>query len=61
MLGGVLAGLAMGWFLAMFGVNDLLIKGVSELTGKTISNAGYYTILAFIGAIGGAINDFRQK
>jgi len=61
MLWGIIVGLAVGWILEMFGVNDLLIQGVLELTGKAISNAGYYTILAFIGAIGGAINDFKQR
>jgi hypothetical protein len=47
MLGGLLVGLAVGWILAMFGANDLLIQGVLELTGRAISDAGYYTILAF--------------
>ncbi len=61
MLWGVVVGLFVGWILAMFGVNDLLIRGVFELTGRTITDAGYYTILAFIGAIGGAINDSKQK
>jgi len=61
MLGGLLVGLVVGWILAMFGANDLLIQGVSELTGRTISDAGYYTILAFIGAMGGAITDYKQK
>jgi len=61
MLGGVVAGLALGWVLAMFGVDNVLIRGIMELTGKTISNAGYYTIFAFIGAIGGAITDLKQK
>jgi hypothetical protein len=61
MLGGLLVGLVIGWVLAMFGVNDLLIQGISELTGKTISDAGYYTILAFIGAIGGAITEYKKR
>jgi hypothetical protein len=61
MLGGLLVGLAVGWILAMFGANDLLIQGVLELTGRTISDAGYYTILAFLGAIGGAINDYKRR
>lgn len=61
MLGGLLVGFVLGWILAMFGANDLLIQGVSELTGRTISDAGYYTILAFIGAMGGAITDYKQK
>ena len=61
MLGGLLVGLAVGWILAMFGANDLLIQGVLELTGRAISDAGYYTILAFLGAIGGAINDYKSR
>ncbi|NLA84236.1 MAG: hypothetical protein GX197_01605 [Firmicutes bacterium] len=61
MLGGLLVGLAVGWILAMFGANDLLIQGVLELTGRAISDAGYYTILAFLGAIGGAINDYKRR
>jgi len=61
MLWGIIVGLAVGWILEMFGVNHLLIQGVLELTVKAISNAGYYTILAFIGAIGGAINDFKHR
>ncbi|KUO50378.1 MAG: hypothetical protein APF76_11780 [Desulfitibacter sp. BRH_c19] len=60
MLGGVIAGLIVGWVISMFGGNDLLIQGILELTGKNISNAGYYTILALLGAIGGALNNYRR-
>jgi len=61
MLGGLLIGLVVGWILTIFGASNLLIQGISELTGKTISEAGYYTILAFIGAIGGAITDYKKR
>ena len=61
MLWGMIVGLVVGWILARLGVNDLLIQGVLELTGRAISNVGYYTILAFFGAISGAINDLKQR
>jgi len=61
MLGGLLVGLAMGWILSLFGVNELLIQGFSELTGITVSNAGYYTLLAFLGAMGGAIDSYKKR
>ncbi|WP_066633769.1 hypothetical protein [Desulfolucanica intricata] len=60
MLGGLIVGLLVGWFISMFGVNDLLIQGFSELTGIIISNAGFYTIFAIMGAVGGALNNCKK-
>lgn len=60
MLGGLLLGLAVGWFLSLFGVNRILIQGFFELTGKSISDAGFYILLAFLGAMGGAINCHKK-
>lgn len=51
LLAGLVFGLAVGWFVSLFGGNILIIQGVLELTGKEIGNAGYYTIFALLGAI----------
>jgi hypothetical protein len=57
LLGGLIFGLIVGWFLSLFGIDHLIIKGVFELSGKEISSAGYYTILALLGLIGGMIRN----
>ncbi|MGI6574626.1 MAG: hypothetical protein ACOX3A_01950 [bacterium] len=57
MLGGLIAGLVVGWVISLFGVNEILIQGLFELTGIAISNAGFYTILVIIGILGGAISN----
>lgn len=53
MLFGVIMGLIAAWILTMFGIEALLIEGISELTGKDIGISGYYTIFALIGLFGG--------
>ncbi|NLB89050.1 MAG: hypothetical protein GX790_07480 [Syntrophomonadaceae bacterium] len=55
LLAGLIFGLIIGWFVSLFGGDTLIIQGVFELTGKEISSAGYYTIFALLGLIGGAI------
>lgn len=58
---GVIFGLIAAWFFSLFGGNTLIIQGLLELTGKEISDAGYYTIFALLGLIGGAINNMGTK
>lgn len=55
MFSGIVGGLFVAWFLSLFGVNNIIILGLHELIGITISNAGYYTIFAIIGAFSGVI------
>ncbi|HHU32693.1 MAG: hypothetical protein ACOX1Y_11795 [Zhaonellaceae bacterium] len=55
MLIGLIFGLIIGWLVSLFGGNTLIIQGVFELTGREISNAGYYTIFALLGLIGGLL------
>ena len=55
MLGGLIFGLVIAWVVSLFGGDSLLINGIRELTGNDITNAGYYTIFAIIGLIGGAL------
>jgi len=54
---GLIFGLIVGWIISLFGVDALLIQGISELTGKQISTAGYYTIFALLGLLGGIIKN----
>ncbi|HQD41748.1 MAG: hypothetical protein GXY97_02070 [Clostridiales bacterium] len=53
----LLFGLIVGWLVSLFGGDILIIQGVSELIGREISSAGYYTIFALLGLIGGIIKD----
>lgn len=53
MLGGLVVGLIVGWIVSLFGGDHLLIRGIQELTGNTITSAGYYTIFAIVGLLGG--------
>ncbi|NMA49363.1 MAG: hypothetical protein GX947_06280 [Tissierellia bacterium] len=55
MLGGLIFGLVIAWVVSLFGGDSLLINGIRELTGNDITSAGYYTIFAIIGLIGGAL------
>ena len=45
---GLIFALIVAWFFSLFGGNNLIIQGILELTGKEISNAGYYTIFALL-------------
>jgi hypothetical protein len=57
LLVGLIFGLIVAWFVALFGGDLLLIQGIFELTGKEISSAGYYTIFALLGLTGGAFKN----
>lgn len=54
MLLGVIMGIVVAWILSLFGVDQLLIQGITQLLGRQIDISGYYTIFAMIGLIGGA-------
>ncbi|MCR3956625.1 MAG: hypothetical protein NUK57_10035 [Gudongella sp.] len=53
MLGGLVVGLVVGWIVSLFGGDVLIMNGIQELTGNSVSSAGYYTIFAIIGLLGG--------
>ncbi|WP_409227001.1 hypothetical protein [Gudongella sp. SC589] len=53
MLGGLVVGLVVGWIVSLFGGDVLIMNGIRELTGNSVSSAGYYTIFAIIGLLGG--------
>ncbi len=55
MLGGLVVGLIVGWIVSLFGGDNLLIQGIKEITGNSITSAGYYTIFAIIGLLGGVM------
>lgn len=38
-----------GWILGLFGFDSLLIAGMAELFGVTMTGAGYYTIFGLVG------------
>lgn len=58
---GIVYGLIAGWFFSLFGGNTLIIQGILELTGKEITDAGYYTIFALLGLMGGAIKNWKSN
>jgi hypothetical protein len=60
LLFGVISALIVGWFFSLFGGDDLIIKGILELTGKEITSAGYYTIFALVGLFGGALRSVKK-
>ena len=53
MFGGLIVGLLVAWIGSWFGLDRLIIQGVMEFTALNITSAGYYTLFAFIGLIGG--------
>lgn len=56
-IGGLVVGLIVGWVVSLFGGDQLIIQGVEELTNNSISSAGYYTIFAIIGLLGGVLKN----
>lgn len=48
MLGG-LFGLFFAWVLSWFNFDVLVIKGMEELFGRSISMSGYYLLFFFLG------------
>ncbi|NLT95374.1 MAG: hypothetical protein GXW85_07560 [Clostridia bacterium] len=58
---GLISALIVAWFFALFGGDTLIIQGILELTGKEIGAAGYYTIFALLGLIGGAMGGLGPK
>lgn len=57
MIGGLIVGLIVGWVVSLFGGDQLIIKGIEELTSNSITSAGYYTIFAIIGLLGGVLKN----
>ncbi|MDF5361712.1 hypothetical protein P3687_25675 [Vibrio parahaemolyticus] len=57
MLGGFLIGIFVAWILSFFGVDSMIIQGLYELFNIEITSAGYYTLFALIGLVGGAIKN----
>ncbi len=57
MLGGFLIGILVAWILSFFGIDSMIIQGLNELFKIEITSAGYYTLFALIGLVGGAIKD----
>ena len=55
MLGGVTVGLLVAWMGSWVGLDLLIFQGVIEFTALNITSAGYYTLFAFIGLIGGLL------
>ena len=55
MFGGLIVGLLVAWIGSWFGLDRLIIQGVIEFTALNITSAGYYTLFAFIGLIGGLL------
>lgn len=50
-----------GWILSLFGFKGLLIAGMSQIFGITITNAGYYTIFALVGMLQSIAIQIRGK
>ncbi|HHV93974.1 MAG TPA: hypothetical protein GXX47_05480 [Firmicutes bacterium] len=52
---GLVTGLLFAWMGSWFGLDRLIIQGIAEFTALDISSAGYYTLFAFVGLIGGLL------
>lgn len=47
----IIGSLFVGWFLSLFGFDNLVINGAKEIFDITITMSGYYFMFAVIGAI----------
>lgn len=52
-------GLLSGWIMSLFGFKAVVIAGMAQLFGASITSLGYYFIFAMIGLINGFI--YRAK
>ncbi|MBS4534061.1 hypothetical protein GOQ29_00340 [Clostridium sp. D2Q-14] len=48
---GILGGLLFAWLLSIIGFKGIIINGINELFGLSISMAGYYVLFGIIGFI----------
>jgi hypothetical protein len=51
MLGGFIGGLFIAWILTWFNVQTIIIAGVFDLFGFTLTIPAYYVVAGIIGAI----------
>lgn len=51
MLVNVAVFLLAGLFLSLFGFDDLIINGMHEIFGVTITSTGYYFIFGIVGVL----------
>ena len=49
-----------GWILSWFGFDNLVISGMMELFGKTITTTGYYFMFAIMGALSSIALKFKS-
>ncbi len=47
----IIGGLLVGWFLALFNFDHLVIQGALEIFNITMTKTGYYFLFAIFGAI----------
>ena len=52
--------LFVAWFLQLFGFDNVVIKGLTQLGGPEIGAMGYYFIFAAAGLIKNIIHAFRS-
>lgn len=57
----MIGGLLLGWIMGLFGFKGVVIAGMAQLFGVTITSLGYYFIFAMIGLVTSLIRLFRGK
>lgn len=50
-----------GWILSLFGFDAVVMAGMLELFGKTISTTGYYFLFGLLGALKSLFRYFREQ
>lgn len=61
MMAGMALGLLSGWIMGLFGFKSVVIAGMLQLFGATITSLGYYFIFAMLGLINSFIYKLKRK
>ena len=56
MIGGLIVGLFIGWVLSWFGIDIILIQGIRDLFGYSLTVQAYYVSFAVLGLLSGFIH-----
>lgn len=57
---GIIGGLLGGWILGLFGFKAVVIAGMAQVFGVTLTNLGYYFLFGAVGALKSVVSFFGK-
>lgn len=61
MINGIIYGLVCGWFLSLFGVDNIFVEALQSFVNFTLTTNHYYFVLGFIGMTSEIISNYKHK